>query len=76
MIFRKVLINLMMQRFEKTSSVLVLILLKMNIAVFLVLIRVGERSSDSYIGRDDFFRFFFPGNIWKLVQAQFSCFVV
>ena len=34
-------------------------------------LRVDERSSDSYIGRDDFF-FSFSGRVFKFVQAKIN----
>ena len=43
-----------------------------------IFLRVDERSSDSYIGRDDFFlfRFFFSGKVLKFIQAQIHFFVI
>ena len=39
-----------------------------------VALRVDERSSDSYEGRDDFFVLFFSGEVLKFVQAQIHFF--
>ena len=42
---------------------------------FFVFLRVDERSSDSYIGSDEFFLFFFfSGKNLKFVQAQIHFF--
>ena len=40
------------------------------------LLRVDERNSDSYIGRDDVLSFFFSRKVPKFVQAQIYFFTV
>ena len=44
---------------------------KLCILVCFIFLRVDERSSDSYIGRDSFF-----GKVLKFVQAQIHFFTV